>query len=286
MLVKRLSILGVGLLGGSLGMAAKAAVSGCRVVGYSHRSSTLQRALEIGAIDEAADSPAEAADGADLVVLCTPVGVLGQMIEAIRPRLASSAVVTDVGSTKKSVVEVGDKLLNGRFVGSHPMAGSEKRGVEFARADLFRGAVCITTPTPTTDGGAVEAVEGFWRTLGMRLTRLDPTEHDRVLAEVSHLPHVVAGALVAMQSEEGLNLCGKGFVDTTRVAGGDGALWRDILLDNRDNLLAAIGKLKQNLGVVEAMVKAGDGDGLTRWLEQQAGRRDDLVRRKLKELEG
>src|SRR5437868_5312040 len=143
----RLSIIGVGLLGGSIALAVKAAGMPCRIVGYGHRRSTLESALAMGAIDESAETIEAAVAGADVVILCTPVGLFQTLMERAARSLAATAIVTDVGSTKRSVVALGDRLIPaGRFVGSHPMAGSEKRGVEFARADLFQGATCITTP--------------------------------------------------------------------------------------------------------------------------------------------
>src|SRR2546423_2276999 len=159
----------------------------------------------------------------------------------------------DVGGQKGVGVEAAEWEMAGgvHFVGSHQVAGSEKGGVEFARADLFQNALCILTPTAKTDKAAAEGVEGFWKSLGMRTTRLSPAEHDRLLAEVSHLPHALAAALVSLQSEKALSLAGKGFLDATRIAGGDGALWRDILMDNRDNGLASIGELKKRLGELE-----------------------------------
>jgi prephenate dehydrogenase len=197
---KRISILGVGLLGGSIGLAAKSSINGCKIIGYGHRPATLSAAMSKGAIDEAFNSPAQAVQNCDLVILCTPVGMFGELLAQIAQTLSPEAIVTDVGSTKRSVVEFAERHLANpaRFVGSHPIAGSEKRGVEFARADLFKSALCITTPTPQTDPTCLEAVESFWRLLGMRLSRLTPQEHDRLLAEVSHLPHALAAALVAM----------------------------------------------------------------------------------------
>src|SRR5687767_5629913 len=220
----RLSILGVGLLGGSIGLAVQSVLKSCKIVGYGHRRSTLETALKSGVVNEVYDDPAQAVRGADLVVLCTPVRTFPDLLRAIAADLEPGALVTDVGSTKRSVVESAEQILptGVRFVGSHPMAGSEKRGVEFARADLFQGARCITTPTPRTHPDALEQAEAFWRMLGMQITRLSPAEHDRLVCDISHLPHAVAAALVSMQDEEALALAGRGFMDTTRVAGGDG----------------------------------------------------------------
>src|SRR5688572_24160045 len=199
----RLSIIGVGLLGGSLGLAARSTLNGCKIVGYGHRRETLERALEIGAIDEAAADLKRAVQGADLVILCTPVGIFRTILSEIAEALRPGALVTDVGSTKRSVVNLARKHLNKSvdFVGSHPMAGSEKRGVEFARADLFQNALCILTPDQQTEPKAVETIDQFWRTLGMHTCRMTPADHDVALAEVSHLPHALAAALVALQSE-------------------------------------------------------------------------------------
>lgn len=281
-----MSIIGVGLLGGSIGLAAKSLAKPWRVVGYGHRRSTLQRALETGAIDEAADDLGTSVRKADLVILATPVGLFEEMLRGIADYLPSSAVVTDVGSTKRSVVALAEKTLpkGVAFVGSHPMAGSEKRGVEYARTDLCAGAICILTPNSKTSPSALADVEGFWESLGMRPARLTPEDHDRLLADISHLPHALAASLVAMQSEEALPLAGKGFLDTTRIAGGDGGLWRDILLDNRDNLLASIKRLKENLDRVAGMLKPGQADALAAWLNESAARREELVRQKLREI--
>ena len=275
---KRLSVLGVGLLGGSLGLAVKSIANDCRVIGYGHRTATLQEALKSGAIDEGYEDPAVAVRDADLVVLCTPVGLLGEMLERISPFLAENAIVTDVGSTKASIVRLAEDRHPGiRFVGSHPMAGSEKRGVEFAQSDLFRNAVCITTPTDKTDRDALEKVEAFWRSLGMRLRRISPDEHDRLICDVSHLPHAVAAALVSMQEDAALDLAGKGFLDATRIAGGDGGLWRDIFLDNRDNVLSSIGRLRTTLDALEGYLRSGQGEALRGWLDRAAQRRQAIA---------
>ena len=232
----------------------------------------------MGALDEMYDDPASAVRGADLVVLCTPVGTFPAMLESIGGSLEPGAVVTDVGSTKASVVEAARKRLpkSAHFIGSHPIAGSEKRGVEFARADLLHDALCIVTPDESTDADALQNVESFWRLLGMHTTRLSPAEHDRRLADVSHLPHAVAAALVAMQEDESLALAGKGFADTTRVAGGDGALWRDIFLDNRENVLSSINRLRVQLDHFAGALRAGDADAVKSWLDGAAKRRGAL----------
>ena len=278
---KRLSILGVGLLGGSLGLAVKKAVSGCHVVGYAHRKATLDAALERSAIDEGYADAASAVRGADLVVLCTPVGNLRETLIAIAPVLESGAIVTDVGSTKAAIVAAAENdYPNLRFVGSHPMAGSEKKGVAHASVDLYRDAVCITTPTAKTDPAALAQVEAFWRLLGMRIKRLAPEEHDRAVCDVSHLPHAVAAALVTMQTDAALPLAGKGFLDATRIAGGDGGLWRDILLENRANLVDSIARLRSSLDALQELLDPAKSQDLCAWLDQAASRRARLGERR------
>jgi prephenate dehydrogenase len=228
----------------------------------------------VGAIDLATQDPAQAVVGADLVILCTPVGLFGDLLRRIGPALAEGALVTDVGSTKRSVVAEAQKHLPSRvqFVGSHPMAGSEKRGVRFSRADLFRGALCIITPTPAAASASINAIEGFWRLLGMRTTQMSAEEHDRLSAMVSHIPHAAAAALVAMQSEQAAGLAGKGFFDTTRIAGGDGGLWRDILLDNADNVRDGIVQLQGQLAALLKKLERRDSGEIQEWLDRSAAK--------------
>jgi len=277
---KRISILGVGLLGGSIGLAAKQRIKDCTIAGYGHRRSTLDTALHMGALDEAYGQLAPAVLHADLVILCTPVGMFRPLLADLAPLLSQHTIVTDVGSTKRSVVTAATELLREpkRFVASHPMAGSEKRGVEFARADLYDNALCILTPTPQTDPAAIQYVEQFWATLGMRTCQISPEEHDRRLADVSHLPHALAAALVAMQDEPSATLAGKGFHDMTRIAGGDGGLWRDILLDNRDNVRQSIERLKGQLDALLALLDPAQSDALRAWLDQVAEKRQTHLR--------
>jgi prephenate dehydrogenase len=286
MQLDRLSIIGVGLLGGSIGLALRSVVSGCEIVGYGHRRETLERAQQIGAIDHGTGDLRAAVEGSDLVILCTPVGLFSEILRGMADGLKKGCVVTDVGSTKASVVEAAERTLPGgvHFVGSHPMAGSEKRGVEFAKADLFQNALCIMTPSERTDGGALARVEEFWRLLGMRTCRMTPADHDRALAEVSHLPHAVAAALVGMQSPDALRLAGKGFLDTTRIAGGDGGLWRDIFLDNAGNVRAALARLRGQLEDFERLLDPGRGEELRGWLDAAAGKRQALLQEKLREV--
>lgn len=278
--------MGVGLLGGSLGLALKAAGSDFTIIGYGHRQSTLDTALELGAIDESITSPTEAAKDADWIILATPVGLFANLLTQIAPHLKPGAILTDVGSTKRSIVRAAESILpkSVHFVGSHPMAGSEKRGVEFARADLFKSGRCILTPTPQTDRSVLTDVDNFWKSIGMRTVQMSAEDHDHVICDISHLPHALAAALVAMQSDQALPLAGQGFLDTTRIAGGDGALWRDIFQDNQDNLKDSISRLRKHLDLLLQMLDQKQSEELANWLNESAQRRAKLLADKLREL--
>jgi prephenate dehydrogenase len=271
---KRLSILGVGLLGGSIGLAIKSITKQVEITGYGHREASLQRACELGAIDSFATDARLAVRDSDLIILCTPVGTFETLLQEIAQDVKDGAVLTDVGSTKRSVCELGERILpkGVHFVGSHPMAGSEKRGVEAASSDLFKQALCILTPTPQTNSEALRQVESFWQSLGMRLTRVSPADHDRLLADVSHLPHLLAAMLVMNPGDDALNLAGKGFLDSTRISAGDAGLWRDILLDNRDNVKRSLDRIIQRAGQLRESLAAGDSAAIEAFLAQAARR--------------
>ena len=271
---QRLCIVGVGLIGGSLGLAVRGGPSRVQVVGYTPDAGERDRAADREVADEVTIHLSTAVDGADWVVLATPVGVLPEMLRRIGPHLAAGAVVTDVGSTKGSVVAAAVGLAAGaQFVGSHPMVGSEKRGVEHARADLFQGGLCLLTPSGATDPAALGQVDEFWRELGMRTAHLPPADHDRLVAQISHAPHAVAAAVVHAASAEALPLAGRGFIDATRIAAGDPGLWRDILLDNAPAVLASVAGVKASLEQLEHSLAARDGDAVLRWLSAAAAKR-------------
>ncbi len=247
-LFKKISIIGVGLLGGSVGMAALDRKLCQEVVGIGRVQTGLQEAVRQGAISRGTtDMPGGLAD-ADLIVLCTPVrhifDILPEVVAAAKP----GAIITDVGSTKVSIVSQGDAITRGStkfFVGSHPMAGSEKTGVRYARSDMFESSTCFVTRTPETDNAAFAAVCGLWRALGSRLVISRPKRHDSLTATISHLPHLAAVALVrAVESiNEDRNLIrgiiGNGFRDTTRIAAGGSEMWEDICVDNRAEIETA-----------------------------------------------
>ncbi|MBN1436509.1 MAG: prephenate dehydrogenase [Sedimentisphaerales bacterium] len=279
-------ILGLGLLGGSLGMAVNRVWPNVRRLGYSHRAVTRQRALEAGTVDEVFEDLTKAVANADMVVLASPIGTFANIMQEMADHLRPGCIVTDVGSTKVLVTRWAKQYLKGaEFLGSHPMAGSEQRGVDFARADLFEDAACIITPTAKTQQSTCELLDEFWTALGMRVSRMSPAVHDKTLARISHLPHVLAAALVNMSDAEELLLCGKGFLDTTRIASGPAGVWHDILMTNADNTDRAIGKLIDELQRVRVVLQNDDGKKLTGMLERARVKRDDLVAKKLRRKE-
>jgi prephenate dehydrogenase len=277
-----IAVVGVGLIGGSIGLAARERL-GAEVAGWSRSQSTLERALALGAIDRAGDSLADAVRDAEAVFVCAPVGVLPDVVREVLAAAPADCVVTDAGSTKRSVVEATD---DPRFVGGHPLAGAETAGVEHARADLFQDATWYLTPTPGATGTLFERLHRLIRDLGGRPATIDAATHDTMLAAVSHLPHVFANVLVAQAASalgedgERLPATGPSFRDATRVAGANSAIWTDIYLANRDALVAqmddAIGRLQ---AVREALV-AADPQAVSTW--NDAARED---RRRLLEAQ-
>ncbi len=279
---QKIAVVGVGLLGGSLGLAVKQRRLAGRVDGFVRREASLAECLACGVVDRATLDLAEAVAEADLVVLCTPLSQMRSLAERMRSALKPGAVVTDVGSVKSSVVRDLEPLFEGsavRFVGSHPMAGAEKIGVRAARADLFDKAVCVITPTPRTAREAARQVDGFWQAVGSRTLELSPALHDELAARASHLPHVLAAHLAdyILQPEHPPSqalLCASGFRDTTRVASGSPEMWRDIALANGEVLLRELDVLTGRLERFRRWVKAGDAQAIQEFFATAKARRD------------
>ena len=266
----KLALIGVGLIGGSFAAALRKAGAVSQVAGFDADSDAIRTALSRGIIDRAATSAADAASAADLVVVATPVGAMRATFSEIAGALKTSAVVTDVGSTKCSVIDDARTALGAafpRFVPAHPIAGGERPGVEHAAADLFRNHLVITTPVPATDASATALVEELWRRVGARLERLSPEQHDRVFAAVSHLPHLLAFALVEMiacgpDAQTRFSHAGAGFRDFTRIAASSPDMWRDVCLANRGPLADELRAYRARLDILQAAVDAGNGETL------------------------
>jgi len=277
----RIAVVGVGLIGGSVGLAARERL-GAEVVGFDPSPAALDAALEVGAVDVAAAGADEALDGAKAASVAAPVGALPAAVRAAVAAAGDDCVVTDVGSTKRTIVEATD---DERFIGGHPLAGAASAGVRNARAGLFDGATWYLTPTPRTRGTLYERLHRLLSGLGARPAALDAETHDRMLATVSHLPHVLANVLVAQaartrtEEDEPLPATGPSFRDITRVAGSNTAIWRDIYLANADALLDSIDDALARLTAFRATLADGDGAAIGAWNDAA---RDD--RRRL--LEG
>lgn len=283
-MIQRLAVVGVGLLGGSVAKAARATGLAREIVGVGRDAARLAPALADGTLDRATTDLAAGVAGADLVVLAAPVATAERLLPAVWAAVGAETLVTDVGSTKAGIVRAARALARERavaFVGSHPMAGSERSGYEAARADLFRDATVVVTPTEGSDGGAVKAVIAFWERLGAgRVVTLDPEAHDRAVAAISHLPHLVACALVeavARLDPGAFGLAARGFRDTTRIAAGDPAVWEEIFLANREALDAATAAFRQALAELTAAIERGDGEALRARLAAIRARREALA---------
>jgi len=250
------AIWGMGLLGGSLGLALREQRLAGRIIGIGRNMERLQRARELLTCNEVTTDPAEGLAQADLVVLCTPVTVLADSLPEFAKHFKPGAIVTDVGSTKRRIVDVADACIGdaARFVGSHPMSGAEVSGVEHARADLYVGNPCFLTPTPRTDLAAVAALSSFWRGVGSRVVITDPERHDRLVGVVSHVPHLAAAALALLAADQRedenflASIAGNGFWSMTRLAKGDLTMWTEICAENRNEIATQLDALIERLG--------------------------------------
>jgi cyclohexadieny/prephenate dehydrogenase len=276
--VATLTIVGVGLIGGSIGLAAKRRGVVRRVLGVGRNQANLDRASALGAIDEAFLDPVGAMERAEIIVFCTPVDRIAEQVLAAAPRCAPGSLLTDAGSTKAQMVRTIEPGLppGVHFVGSHPLAGSEKQGPEHADANLFEGRLTIVTKTASTEPGALEQVSKFWQALGSKVRVMSPQEHDEALAFTSHVPHLLAAALAGSLPAALQQLTASGFRDTTRIAAGDPALWTAIFQQNRSAVEDALGLLTDHLGCFRDCLASGDWAKLHDLLAQAKKVRDAL----------
>lgn len=261
---KKVSILGVGLIGGSLGMAIKKKGLSKKVSGLTRRKSSLVNAKALKVIDEGTLSIKKASMDADLIIICTPAKMIPKIVCKVLPFVKDGCIITDVASTKKEIVEEIENMLpdNIYFIGGHPMAGSEKRGVKFASSNLFKGAVCILTKTSKTDLESLNKMKDFWHNLGSRVIILTPGAHDEIVARVSHLPHLAAVALVNQLKKEDTVFVSSGFRDTTRVSDTAEDVWRDIYLSNQKEIIRALDVYINILKGMKKKIKNSDSSGI------------------------
>jgi len=279
---QKITIIGVGLLGGSIGLAARRRKLAREVAGFVRRRASLKDCERAGAVDYATTDLLAAVSEADLVILCTPLAQMRSLARQFLPALKPGAIVTDVGSVKAGVVRELESLVSqagAHFIGSHPMAGAEKTGVSAARVDLFKNAVCVLTPTKRTNAVAARKLERFWRSLGARVLKLGPEQHDLFVSRSSHLPHVVAASLANLvldpkSSKRQAQLCATGFRDTTRIASGSPEMWRDIALSNRKNIARSVDAFIDELKRFQAVLKRSDARAIAKFFEIAKTQRD------------
>jgi prephenate dehydrogenase len=274
------AIIGVGLIGGSIGLALLKRQISRHVIGIGRNSNSLNKALAGGCVTKATTDLRTGVKQAQLIVVCTPVDQIAAHVAEAGRHCPFGSPITDVGSTKAAWIPAAEAGLISRFgtqvpfVGSHPIAGSEKTGPEAASADMFESRTVVVTPTPASDPDSTAAIECFWQLLGARVVRMNPEEHDRSLAYTSHLPHLVAAALAHSTPPDELDLTGTGWQDTTRIAAGDAELWRQILLANRGGTLLALADFERVLVEYRSALESADGAKLAELLAEGKRRRD------------
>jgi prephenate dehydrogenase len=283
-LFNNVTIIGVGLIGGSLAKALKAKNIARTITGAGRSRSSLEQALKLGVIDHMGQGRAYGVEEADLVVLASPVGTFEKIVVDIAPAMKKGAIVTDVGSVKGNIIKKIEKILprEVHFVPAHPIAGREKSGVGEATEDLFQGRRCILTPSPQTDGKALELVREMWRSVGSEVTVMDAELHDKVFAAVSHLPHVAAFAMMcavaelSTGTEDYLRFSGAGFRDFTRIAASSPEMWKDICIMNKDNLIPMIDRYVFSLNRFKREIMAGDEKRLEKHFKLSSDTRKEL----------
>jgi cyclohexadieny/prephenate dehydrogenase len=267
---ERVAVIGLGLLGGSIGLAVAEHLPGVTTTGYDADPAVRRRAAERGLAGTICETATEAVAGADLVILCVPVGAMGEVAREIAPALAPGALVSDVGSTKQSIAgALGEALPGHPVIPAHPVAGTEHSGPDAGFATLFHHRWCILTPPEGADPELVHKLARFWRALGSTVDVMDAEHHDLVLAVTSHIPHLIAYTIVGTASDleevtrgEVIKYSAGGFRDFTRIAASDPTMWRDVFLHNREAVLEMLGRLTDDLGAMRRAIEAGDGDAL------------------------
>jgi prephenate dehydrogenase len=273
------AVIGPGLIGGSIGLALRKRKLANAVVGIGRREASLQAALARGCVTQITTNLADGVREADLVIVCTPVDSIAQFVQRAAQHCPLNCLLTDAGSTKEKIVAAIEAAnLKQPFVGSHPIAGSEKNGPEAASADLFEGRVAVVTSTKQTNANAAAAVESFWQSVGARTIQMEPSQHDHLVARTSHLPHLVASTLAATTpcDDDTELLTGTGWADTTRIASGDPDLWREIFLANSDATLFALTDFETVLKTWRKALETGNGQLITALLKEGKLRRDAL----------
>ncbi|MDD5644053.1 MAG: prephenate dehydrogenase [bacterium] len=284
MKLKKVVIVGPGLIGGSIGKTLLTNKLSEKIVAVVRRESAVDEIIKAGAATSATLDLELALTGAEVVVLCTPVSVIADKIDSIENLISKECLVTDVGSTKKSIVQKLEKIFENKalFIGSHPIAGTEKRGVSAATDRLFHNAVCVLTPTGKTPPAAIARAHSFWKILGLKCIEMSPEKHDKILARISHLPHLAAYALVRAVTagadiDMNAKLVGGGFLDTTRIASSPANLWADIFVDNKEEILSLAKEFIREINSIVDALKREDKNTLQKLLEESKTKRDKII---------
>ncbi|HZW32434.1 MAG TPA: prephenate dehydrogenase/arogenate dehydrogenase family protein [Isosphaeraceae bacterium] len=274
--LRTVAIIGVGLIGGSIGLALRTRKLASEVVGVGRDAARLDQAVRLGTIDRGTTELSEGVAGASVVVICTPVDRVAEDVRRSTEAAPAGVLVTDAGSAKRQIVEAVERhpRSGAVFVGAHPVAGSERRGAAHARANLFDGRPCVLTPTPRTRADRLRRARDFWSALGCRVLEMGPAEHDEILAYTSHLPHALAAALAGTVPVEWLPLAAGAYRDGTRVAAADTSLWTAIFRENRGPLLKALDSLQDRLAGFKYALMTDDEESIRHWWEQARQRRD------------
>ncbi len=285
--LRQITVIGLGLLGSSISLAVLRSFARVKVIGYTHRPSTRTKARGLSVSTEVVDCLKSSVSCADLVILATPIATFEKILSEIANSLPSGCIVTDVGSTKVLPHRWAARKLpkRVRYIGSHPIAGSEQRGIEFARDDLFDRAMCILTTTKKSNRQAVQTLKSFWSKLGCSVRLMTPAEHDRIFANVSHVPHITAAALINANDNEELKFAGKGFMDTSRIASGPANIWTDVLLTNINNTTKGIDKIIAELEKLKKAIKKENKREIEKLLEKARTKRATLIKYKYKKKE-
>ncbi|MFC1761047.1 prephenate dehydrogenase [Planctomycetota bacterium] len=285
--LQKISIIGMGLLGGSVALGIARCLPGVEVVGYAHRPTTRRKVRALGLVEQVTSDLQACVADANMVILATPLSAFANILETIADHLMPGCIVTDVGSTKKQVHCWAAQYLpkSVTYIGSHPMAGSEQQGIDYARDDLFDGATCIVTFRQRKATQSTTCILTFWRDLGCQVVTMSPAQHDRIVAGVSHVPHAMAVALVNATRPEWLSCAGKGFLDTSRVASGPANVWADIFLTNTDSVTAGIDRLIKELTKLRHAVAGQQRGRIERLLTNARQQRASMINEKLKRKE-
>jgi prephenate dehydrogenase len=280
---QKITIVGVGLLGGSIGLAARKNRVAKEIAGFVRNEKNVRDCEKFGATDFATTDLLAAVSNSDLIIFCTPLAQMRSLAQQILPALKRGAIVTDVGSVKAGIVRELKSIFSNsgaHFIGSHPMAGAEKTGVAAARENLFENAVCVLTPTKKTNLAALKKLKNFWKSLGARVLKMDAAQHDLLVSRTSHLPHVVAATLANLvlspaNPKQQAALCANGFRDTTRIASGSPEMWRDIALANRKNLSRSVDVFVAELKKFQSALKSDDSKAVEKYFATAKQRRDN-----------